>query len=135
MFAPSISSWVFVTYMLREIHSRRECSNMRKIGGKKKKKKKKKKKHPTFIFSVIRSRMFARFIYNATHKHPTFIFSAIRSRMFARFISDGKRKHPTFSFSDIHRMFARFISDGKRKCTLFCYFSAIPIFNLIIPLN
>ena len=31
MFAPSISSWVFVTYMLREIHSRRECSNMRKI--------------------------------------------------------------------------------------------------------
>ena len=36
MFAPSISSWVFVTYMLREIHSRRECSNMRKIGGEKK---------------------------------------------------------------------------------------------------
>ena len=36
MFEPSISSWVFVTYMLREIHSRRECSNMRKIGGEKK---------------------------------------------------------------------------------------------------
>ena len=40
MFAPSISSWVFVTYMLREIHSQSECSNMRKIGGGKKKKKK-----------------------------------------------------------------------------------------------
>ena len=36
MFAPSISSWIFVYIMLREIHSERECSNMRKIGQKKK---------------------------------------------------------------------------------------------------
>ena len=38
----------------------------------------------TFIFSIIRSRMFLPFISNAKRKHPTFIFSAIRSRLCLR---------------------------------------------------
>ena len=38
------------------------------------------------------------FISDAKDKHPTFIFSVIRSRMFPPFISDAKDKHPTFIF-------------------------------------
>ena len=37
--------------------------------------------HPTFILSVIRSRMLPPFISDAKDKHPTFIVSVIRSRM------------------------------------------------------
>ena len=81
-----------------------------------------KDKHPTFIFSIIRSRMFAPFISDAKDKHPTFIFSVIRSRMFPPFISDAKDKHPTFIFSVIRsRMFAPFISDAKDKHPTFIF--------------
>ena len=37
--------------------------------------------------------MLAPFIFDAKDKHPTFIFSVIRSRMLAPFISDAKDKH------------------------------------------
>ena len=40
-----------------------------------------KDKHPTFIFSVIRSRMLPPFISDAEDKNQTVIFSLIRSRM------------------------------------------------------
>ena len=73
-------------------------------------------KHPTFLFSVIRSRMLPQFISDAKGNHPTFIFSVIRSRMLPQFISDAKDKHPTFIFSVIRsRMLAPFISDAKDK--------------------
>ena len=55
-----------------------------------------KDKHPTFIFSVIRSRMLPPFISDAKDNHPTFILSVIRSRMLPSFISAVKDKHPTF---------------------------------------
>ena len=70
-----------------------------------------KDKHPTFIFSVIRSRMLPPFISDAKDKHPTLSFSIIRSRMLAPFISDAKDKHPTSIFSVIpSRMLPPFIS-------------------------
>ena len=75
-----------------------------------------KDKHPTFILSVIRSRMLPPLISDAKDKHPTFIFSVIRSRMLPPFISDAKDKHPTFILSVIRRqMLPPFISDAKDK--------------------
>ena len=50
--------------------------------------------HPTFIFSVIRSRMLPPFITDAKDKHLTFILSVIRSRMLPSFPSDHKSQHP-----------------------------------------
>ena len=40
--------------------------------------------------------MLPPFISDAKDKHPTFIFSVIWSRMLPPFISDAKDKHPTF---------------------------------------
>ena len=84
-----------------------------------------KDKHPTFIFSVIRSRMLPPFISDAIDKHSTFIFSVIQSRMLLPFISDTKDKHQTFIISVIRsRMLPPFISDAKDKHPTF-------IFNVI----
>ena len=78
--------------------------------------------HPTFIFSVIRSRMLPPFISDAKDKHPTFIFSIIRSRMLPPFISEAKDKHPTFIFSVIRsRMLPPLISDAKDKHLTFIF--------------
>ena len=81
-----------------------------------------KDKHPTFIFTVIQSGMLPRFISDAKDKHPTFIFTVIRSGMLPRFISDAKDKHPTFIFTVIRsRMLPRFISDAKDKHPTFIF--------------
>ena len=78
--------------------------------------------NPTFIFSVIRSRMLPRFIFDAKDKHPTFIFTVIRSGMLPRFISDAKDKHPTFIFTVIRsRMLPQFISDAIDKHPTFIF--------------
>ena len=70
--------------------------------------------NPTFIFSVIRSRMLPPVISDAKDKHPTFIFSVIRRRMLPSFISDANDKQPTFIFSVIRsRMLLPFISDAN----------------------
>ena len=48
-----------------------------------------KDKHPTFIFSVLRSRMLAPFIFDAKDKHPTFIFSVIKGAIMFFFLGGG----------------------------------------------
>ena len=62
-----------------------------------------------------------------THADPDRIFLAIAQnwamRLFVGFVMQGHMCRPP-----------NYPAFGG-KCTLFCYFSAIPIFNLIIPLN
>ena len=85
-----------------------------------------KDKHPTFILSVICSRMLPPFISDAKDKHPTFIFSVIRSRMLPPFIFDAKDKHPTVILSVIRsRMLPPFIFDANNSRYLFRYLNII----------
>ena len=95
-------------------------------------------KHPTFIFSVIRSRMLPPFISDAKDKHPTFIFSVIRSRILPPFISDffffGGAANPPNKVSEGTMKRAPYVCVCVRPCVNEkCYFSiSWPILILFV---